>query len=158
MAKVKGQNLRLFINNKVVAMATSCSLQIQSVIREVSNKDVEGGWAENRVVALNWSVQSDCVICDESSYGVTVADLENMVGSAMQVDLSLASGEHNAVRGDMMVTGFAILSDVNLTAQNRQRGTCSIQMTGQGRIFIPRFLADKNSIIFKSSDGYVFAV
>ena len=104
MATVKGQNLRLFINNKVVAMATSCSLQIQSVIREVSNKDVEGGWAENRVVALNWSVQSDCVICDESSYGVTVADLENMVGSAMQVDLSLASGEHNAVRGDMMVT------------------------------------------------------
>ena len=66
MATVKGQNLRLFLNNKVVAMATTCSLQLQSVVKEISNKDVEGGWVQNSVVALNWSVSSDCVVCDDA--------------------------------------------------------------------------------------------
>lgn len=158
MATVKGQNLRLFLNNKVVAMATTCSLQLQSVVKETSNKDVEGGWVQNSVVALNWSVSSDCVVCDDADYGVKVSELEGIVGTAIQVEFAAASGEHNADKGDMLLAGYAILSDVQITAQNRQRGTCSITLTGRGRLGIPEFLAESSSLILRTSDGYLLVV
>lgn len=158
MATVKGQNLRLFLNNKVVAMATTCSMQLQAVVREVSHKDIEGGWVEQMVVKLNWTVTSDCVVCDEAAHGVTVAELEQMVGQMLQVDFARAGGEHNADKGSMLFSGYAVLNDLTITAQNRQNSTCTISMTGQGRLGQPLFLADKNSLIFRTSDGYLLTV
>ena len=158
MATVKGQNLRLFIANQVVAMATTCSLRLQSIIREISNKDVEGGWTKNQVVGLSWSVSSDCVVGNDISYGITVDQLEGMVGQVFQVSFAQASGEHNADKGAMLMAGYAILNDVTVTAQNRQRGTCSITMTGVGRLGEPKYLADRSSYIFKTSDNYLLVV
>lgn len=139
-------------------MATTCTVNLKSEVREVSNKDTEGGWVENRVVAINWQVTAECVIDPDATYGVTVDELEGMVGTTMQVEFATASGDHNAAKGEMLLSGYAILSDVNITAQNRQRGTCAITMTGQGGFGVPMFLADSSSVIFETSDGYLLVV
>ena len=158
MATVKGQNLRLFLGKKVVAMATTCGASLQAVVREVSHKDIEGGWVENRVVGLNWSVTSDAVVCTDASYGVTTAELENMVGQLIRVDFAVAGGEHNADMNDMILGGWAILSDVTIAAQNRQRGTVSISLTGQGMLSEPKYLGTNTSQIFRTSDGLLLTV
>ena len=158
MATVKGQNLRLFLNNRVVAMATTCSMSVQAVVKEISHKDVEGGWAENRVVGLNWTLQSESVVCTNTAYGYTLEELEGMVGQVFQCDFALAGGEHNATRGSMLMSGYAVLNEVTITAQNRQRGTVSIALTGQGRLGQPLYLADRSSIVFKTSDNYLLVV
>lgn len=155
---IKGQNLRIFLGNRVLAMALTCSCEIGTVLKEISNKDVVGGWVENRVVGQNWSVKAQSVVCDDIDYGVTPEELKEMVGTTVQVDFAYASGEHNAEKGDMLVTGYAILSDVNFTAEKRQRGLVDVTLTGTGRIYIPRLLADANGLIFVTSDGYALAV
>jgi len=158
MAVVKGQNLRLFLNNKVVAMSTTCSMSLQAVVKEISHKDIEGGWTENGIVALNWTIESESVVCSSVAYGFTVDQLEGMVGQVFQIDFAIAGGEHNATRGSMLMSGFAVLNDVSITAQNRQRGICKISLTGQGRLGQPLYLADRSSYIFKTSDNYLLVV
>ena len=158
MATVKGQNLRIFLGNRVLAMSLTCSVEIGTILKEISNKDCVGGWVEQRVVGQNWNVKAQSVVCDDIDYGVTPEELKEMVGTTVQVDFAIASGEHNATKGDMLVTGFAILSDVNFTAEKRQRGLVDVTLTGTGRIYVPRLLADSNGLIFITSDGYALAV
>jgi hypothetical protein len=158
MAIIKGQSLRLFFASKVLAMATTCDVNISQVIRTYSNKDMFGGWLKQFVSAVNWSVNAECVICDDADYGVTVAELKEMIGTAVQVDFALASGSHNAVKGDVIVTGYAVITEVKQTAQKRQRSICNIQLTGAGKLMIPRLLADNDGVVLVTSDGYGLVV
>lgn len=158
MATIKGQNLRIFIDNRVLAMATNCEVSIGTVMKEISNKDCVGGWVEQMVVSQNWNVSAECVVASGRTYGVQVEDLEGMVGTRMQIDFALADGEYNAEKGDMIVTGYAVLTDVQVTAEKRKRGTCSLKFDGVGSLRIPVLLADNHSVILMSSDGYAFAV
>ena len=129
---IKGQNLRIFVNNRVLAMALSCDVNIQSVLKNISNKDSVDGWAVNVVTSLNWNVKAQVVVCDDIDYGVTVDELKDMVGTAVQIDFATADGTHNADKGDSIVSGWAILTDVNITAEKRNRSLCDIQLTGKG--------------------------
>ena len=146
------------MNNAVFAMATSCQVKIGNVLKEISNKDSVGDWTEQAVLGQNWSIQAEAVIDTSITYGYTAADLKALIGSKMHVDFAQASGTHNATKGDMLITGFAILSDINFTAENRKRGTCQITLTGDGWLRIPRLLADVNGTVFITSNGKALVV
>lgn len=62
MATIKGQNLRLVVNDKCVAGATSCSLHIAATVEDSSTKDDTGDWARNEITGLSWDAQSDAVM------------------------------------------------------------------------------------------------
>jgi predicted secreted protein len=155
---IKGQNLRIFVGNRVLAMALSCDVNVQSILKNITNKDTVGEWTENKVTALNWNVKAQVVVCDDVDYGVTVDELKDMVGTAVQIDFATAEGTHNADKGDPIVSGWAILSDVNITAEKRKRSLCDIQLTGKGRLIIPLILADVNGVVLRTADGYCLAV
>lgn len=148
--------MRIFLNGHVLAAALNCSVSLQNVMKDVSNKDSVGGWAVNRVFSQNWSVQGECVISESVEYGEVLSDVKNLVGTKVQVDFSVAGGEHNAEMGDILVTGNAIVSDINITAQNRQRGTYQITLTGSGRVDVPVLLADNAGVVLCDSDGVAF--
>ena len=153
---IKGQNLRIFLNGHVLAAALNCSVSLQNVMKDVSNKDSVGGWAVNRVFSQNWSVQGECVISESVEYGEVLSDVKNLVGTKVQVDFAVAGGDHNAEMGDILVTGNAIVSDISITAQNRQRGTYQITLTGSGRVCVPVLLADNAGVVLCDSDGVAF--
>ena len=74
------------------------------------------------------------------------------------VKLSLASGEKNSDEGDMMVAGYAIISDVQVTAQNRQRGTCDVTLTGcKNLINERRLIATADGHYIRTADGHLVA-
>ena len=150
---IKGQNLRIFLNGHVLAAALNCSVDLQNVMKDVSNKDSVGGWVVNRVFSQNWSVQGECVISESVEYGEVLADLKNLVGTKVQVDFAVAGGDHNAELGDILVTGNAIVSDISITAQNRQRGTYQITLTGAGIVGVPRLLADSGGNLIREHEG-----
>lgn len=158
MATIKGQNLRIFIGNRVLAMATSCTVQIQTVLREVSHKDIHGSFVRQKIVGMNWNITAEAVVCNDVDYGIATSDIQNMIGQQLQVKFASALGEHNATMGSVLLMGYAILNDVSITAQNRQRGTISIQMSSNGRIGKLQYLATNTHAIFKSSDGYLLTV
>ena len=72
--------------------------------------------------------------------------------------LALASGEQNSTMGAMLVCGYAILNDVQITAQNRQRGTYDVTLTGcKNLINEIRRLRSSEGHYLKTADGHYLA-
>ena len=160
MATVKGQNLRIYLGNGdslPIASALSCQLQVQLSVQEKSTKDDEGGWVRNQAVSLSWSATAQAaVINDEHVGAIGYDDILDMIGQTVYVRLAMASGTQNREQGDILVAGYAILSDVQMNAQNRQRSTYDIQLTGcKNLIQELRMLSSSNPSYLRTSDGHL---
>ena len=132
MATIKGQNLRIFLGNgdsTAIAAALECTLQLQLAVQERNTKDDEGSWTRNHATQLQWSVQVNGAVTLDADRN-DPASLMNRIGQMVYVKMALASGEKNSDMGDMLVAGNAILSDVQITAENRKRGTFNVTLTG----------------------------
>lgn len=151
MAIVKGQNLRLFIGSRAIAAALECQLQLQLNVTPYSTKDDEGAWTKNRVVSLQWSATANAVVTDiDYVEALGASDLAGLIGETVQVQLNTTSGEMNRESTGQLLAGEAIISDVQYTAQNRQRSTCQVTLTGKKNALIDLrtiITADGHSII-----------
>lgn len=162
MATVKGQNLRIFIgngNSKPIAAALSCELSVQMNVKQYSTKDDTDDFARNEVVSLTWSVKAQNVVqdlLDLNAFGV--ADLLALKGHTVHVQLATTNGEMNREQDNMILAGDAILSDVNITAENRQRGTCDITLTGKkNMLFDLRLIVTSDNNYIRTSDNHLVA-
>lgn len=160
MATVKGQNLRIFLGNgssTPIAAALECSLQIQLNVQERSTKDDEGCWAKNHVASLAWNVKVNGAVTLDPDRN-DPATLMDRIGQQVYVKLATASGEKNSDIGGMIIAGYAILSDVQITAQNRQRGTFDVTLTGcKNLINEVRRLRTSQGHYLKTTDGHILA-
>lgn len=137
MATVKGQNLRVFIGGKAIAAALDCQLQLQLNVRQLSCKDDEGGWTRNQAVSLVWSVTANAVVTDDSELtAIGIDDIAQLIGQTVRAELKTASGDQNREGGELLLAGDAVVSDAQYTAQNRQRTTCQITLTGKKNMLI----------------------
>ena len=162
MATVKGQNLRIFLGNgdsKPIAAALSCELSIQMNVKQYSTKDDESDFANNQVVSLTWSMKSQGVVTDvDYVEALGASDLMELIGTNVHVQLATTSGEQNREQGTIMLAGDAILSDVQITAENRKRGLCDIQLTGKNNmLFDLRLIRTSDQHYIRTSDGHLLA-
>lgn len=157
MATVKGQNLRLFVGSRAIAAALECQLQLQLNVTPYSTKDDEGAWIKNRVVSLQWSVTANAVVTDDVELdAIGVAELADLVGRSVQVQLNTAGGEKNRESMGQLLAGEAIISDVQYTAQNRQRSTCQVTLTGKKNMLIDlRYIVTADEHYIRTADGHV---
>ncbi len=157
MATVKGQNLRLFIGNKVIGRALECSLHLQMNVSERSTKDDEGGWAKNHVVSLAWDASAQAVVIDEQeTTAIGYADVLSLAGQTVHIKLNTTNGSQNRDEDTILLAGDAIISDIQMTAQNRQRSTYQIQLTGKKNALIDiRALVSSDQHLLVSSDGHI---
>ena len=160
MATVKGQNLRIFLGNgdvAPIAAALQCYLQVQMNVQKKSTKDDECGWVRNHVASLAWNVKVNGAVTLDPDRN-DPASLMNRIGQTVYVKLALASGEKNSDMGDMLVVGYAILSDVQITAENRKRGTYDVTLTGcKNLINEIRRLKTSDGHYLKTTDGHILA-
>ena len=157
MATVKGQNLRVFVGSRAIAAALDCQLQLQLNVTPYSTKDDEGAFTKNRVVSLQWSVTANAAVTDDAELdAIGVADLADMIGQSVQVQLNTTNGEKNREELQQLLAGEAILSDVQYTAQNRQRSTCQITLTGKKNMLIDlRYIITANEHYIRTADGHI---
>ena len=155
MATVKGQNLRIFIDGRAIGAALDCQLQLQLDVTPYSTKDDEGAWAKNRVVSLQWSVTANAVLTDiDYVEAIGVSDLADLIGQTVQVQLNTTNGEQNRESTGQLLAGDAIISDIQYTAQNRQRTTCQVTLTGKKNALIDiRALMSADGHYLYSSNG-----
>lgn len=157
MAIVKGQNLRVFIRGRAIAAALDCQLSVQLNTRQYSTKDDEGAFTQLMAVSLNWSLTANAAVTDNAELdAIGVSDIDELIGQNMQVQLSTASGGQNRTQGEILLAGEAILSDVQYTAQNRQRTTCQLTFTGKKNMLIDLrelITADLHNI--RTADGNI---
>jgi hypothetical protein len=140
MATIKGQNLRVMVGGKCIAMATSCQFHISAQMEDSSTKDSVGDFQEQEVTGLSWDAQTDSLVTleDNGSNGELPQDIFSLIINKTKVQLTFdqTAGANNRVGQDSAIkkTGYAYVSDVQITAQNRQNSTITVQFQGTGAL------------------------
>lgn len=140
MATIKGQNLRVMVGGKCIAMATSCTFHVSAQLEDSSTKDSTGDWQEQEVTGLSWDASTDSLVTltDNGTNGELPQDLLSLIinKTLVTVTFDTTAGSNNRVGQNSAIkrTGTAYVTDVNITAQNRANSTCSITLTGTGAL------------------------
>lgn len=138
MATIKGQNLRVMVGGKCIAMATSCTFHISAQTESASTKDDANDFEVNEVVGLSWDASTDSLITltDNGTNGELPTDLMSLIINKTAVTLSFdtTAGTNNRTGQNSAIkkSGTAYVTDYSITAQNRANSTLSVQFTGSG--------------------------
>ena len=138
MGTIKGQNLRVMIGGKCIAMATDCTFHVAAQLENSSTKDSEGDWQEQEVMGLSWDAQTNSLVTleDNGSNGELPQDLLSLMIQKTKVTLTFdqTAGANNRVGQNSAIkkSGPAYITDCNITAANRQNSTITVQFQGTG--------------------------
>ena len=138
MATIKGQNLRVMVGGKCIAMATSCTFHVSAQLEDSSTKDSVGDFQEQEVTGLSWDAQTESLVTleDNGTNGELPQDLLLLMINKTKVTLTFdtTAGTNNRVGQNSVIkkTGQAYITDMSVQAANRQNSTLSVQFTGTG--------------------------
>ena len=140
MATIKGQNLRVMVGGKCIAMATSCTFHVAAQMEDSSTKDDTGNWQSQEVVGLSWDASTDSLVTltDNGSNGELPQDIFTAMIAMTPVTLTFdtTNGTNNRVaqNGALKKSGQAYVADVSITAANRANSTMTVQFQGNGAL------------------------
>ena len=128
------------VGGKCIAMATSAQFHISAELQDASSKDSVGDWQEQEVTGLSWDAQTDSLVTleDNGTNGELPQDILSLIINKTKVTLTFdqTAGANNRVGQNSVIkkTGEAYVSDVQITAQNRQNSTMTVQFQGTGAL------------------------
>jgi hypothetical protein len=145
MGTIKGQNLRVMVaassgSAKCIAMATSCQFHVSATLEDASTKDSVGDFQEQEVTGLSWdaSTESLVTLTDNGTNGELPQDLLSLMINKTKVHLVFdqTAGTNNRTGQNSAIkkSGWAWISDIQVTAANRQNSTLSVQFAGTGAL------------------------
>lgn len=157
MATIKGQNLRVFLNNVVIAAAQQCQLNVKLDVKQISTKDDTDDFAKNIALKLSWSVSANGVVTVDPDRN-DPSTLMDRIGQTVRVELATASGDMNSDIGDQLLAGDAIISDVQIQATNEEESTYTVQLTGKKNMLTDiRLLVTADDHYIRTADGNLVA-
>jgi hypothetical protein len=119
-------------------MSTAATFHLSASLEDSSTKDSVGDWQEQEVTGLSWDAQTDSLVTleDNGTNGELPQDLLGLIINKTKVTLTFdqTAGTNNRVAQNAAIkrTGEAYVTDVTITAQNRQNSTFSAKLTGTG--------------------------
>lgn len=158
LKKIKGGDMMLFVAGKPLAFATNHTLTVQAETQDTSNKDEGGGkWSATEVKLLSWNGKSENFYCvsdatagkaDDNSTYDDVFDLM-IKGEAVDAIFAMKSESVNDISevgtsGSTAnkvwtpkapkYTGKVIITNLEVSAQNGEYTTYSVDFTGVGEL------------------------
>ena len=121
-------------------MSTSAQFHISAELQDSSTKDSSGDWQEQEVVGLSWDASCDALVTltDNGSNGELATDLMSVMINKTPVTLTFdqTAGTNNRTGQNATIkrSGSAYISDIQITAQNRQNSTFTVQFQGTGAL------------------------
>jgi hypothetical protein len=129
---MKGQNLRIFLGEKAVALAKACTYHVSAQLEDKSTKDDTGDFQKQEVTGLAGDISCDALYSVETdATGVNGVEALDMVlaGQEVTVVFTPTEGTNNRVMAaGARYTCQAIVNDISINATNRQETTYTIQM------------------------------
>lgn len=133
----KGQHLRLVIiegsgtpTSKVVALATDLTVHFSATTEDSTTKDssdTNGNWNEYDVTQRSGDIQFGALVgVGTDAGGESFADfLDKISDTPINWKVCLASGDNNRTLGKTVCSGQGKLTNLQASAQNRQKATYS---------------------------------
>jgi hypothetical protein len=130
----KGQHLRLVFvesnTNKVIALATEMTLHLSAQTEDSTTKDTtdtNGDWNEYEVTQRSGDISFGALIgVGTDASGKSFADMINQVSDAVvNWKVVMVSGDNNRVVVKEVCHGKGKLTNLQASAQNRQKATYS---------------------------------
>lgn len=128
------------VGGKCIAMATSCTFHVSAQLEDSSTKDSVGDFQEQEVTGLSWDAQTESLVTleDNGTNGELPQDILSLMINKTKVTLTFdqTAGANNRTGQNSVIkkTGQAYVTDVSISAQNRQNSTCTVQFTGTGAL------------------------
>lgn len=133
----KGQHLRLVIvegsgtpTSKVVALSTDMTLHLSATTEDSTTKDssdTNGSWNEYDVTQRAGDISFNALVgVGTDAGGESFADfLDKVNDSLINWKVCMASGDNNRTLGKTVCSGQGKLTNIQASAQNRQKATYS---------------------------------
>lgn len=145
-----------------MAAATSCTVHIQMTVSDSSTKDSEGDWVENEVTGMQWDASTDALVVEKPEGDGSADYLEDFFFYMEQklpvfVGFEQTVGEMNRTCNGAILRGMAIITDLQVVAQNRNNATLAVKLQGTGELEMLPFLATSFKLPCAINDlsGYI---
>lgn len=133
---MKGQNLRFTLGGKYIAGSTSCTIHVAAETGDSSTKDSTGAWSEVECVGKSWDGSAEALVLTADTAAVYGTDAIDLIGTTVGVVFQETKGDKNRVAetSGIQYTGKAMITDVSITAANKQNVTMSVSFQGVGAL------------------------
>ena len=136
----KGQNFRVFIDDKYVAASKTCSFEETAELEDISTKDSTGSAKQNSIKGKSWNGSADALVLN---LGDSVAlNFENLItkiikGTLVSVKFTETEGDQNrtivsADKNEITVSGKALINDLTIKSTVNEEITVAIKFMGYG--------------------------
>lgn len=137
MATISGGEVRLFLSTdgstyKAFASETECSFEMNAETREVTSKDV-AVFRSYVTSAKTWSVTGTMLFGDDNASLWNPDELYDKVGDVVYLRITqVAAGGVSPVAGETKIEGLAILTQLSVSAPDKDNGSVSFTLNGTG--------------------------
>lgn len=138
MATISGGEVRLFLSAdggstyKAFAAETECSYEMNAETREVTSKDV-AVFRTYVTSAKTWSVTGTMLLGDDDASNWNPDELYAKVGDVVKIKITqVAAGASTPVTGETNIIGDAILTQLSVSAPDKDNGSVSFTLNGTG--------------------------
>lgn len=144
----KGQYIRLLLSttanpSKVIAAAKEMSLHLSAQTENSSTKDTTGDWLEYEVTQQSYDISFNALVLspDDSLGGNTANTLNDMLNgvsdNVLYWKICVMSGANNRTVATEICSGTAKLTQLQISAQNKQNATYSGTLSSNDAISVP---------------------
>ena len=138
MATLSGGEVRLFMSvdggttYKAFASETETSFEMNAETRETTSKDA-AVFRTYVTSAKTWSITGSTILDDDSSTQWNADELYAKVGDLVKLRITqVTAGTTTPVAGETKIEGDAILTQVSVSAPDKDNGTVSFSLNGTG--------------------------
>ena len=137
ITKLMGEHFRIFTGSsgaQTINEETTCTVTIQGNVENATNKDVVGSWSMEQMTSKQWNIQVEDQDASLASLRTLITAFNSDNKLAVGWDESGGVANKTAQNAAFARSGHAILSDLTISANNRQTVTVSQQYLGSGAI------------------------
>ncbi|MBK5721375.1 hypothetical protein JGH11_10870 [Dysgonomonas sp. Marseille-P4677] len=136
---ITGDKLMLFVTNgsdvDPVAFGTSCGIQLSADTIDTSSK-MSGDWKEFLVGQLGYTVSCESLLSKTTGH-VSFKTLKTLMASRTPIPFIMGKAVKTGddfTKGEEFVKGYAIITELSMTAENGSICSSSISMQGTGEL------------------------
>ena len=133
---INGSDIVLSVEDKIIACATSHSVELTNAVREISCKG-SGDFTSAEYGRFSWTVSTDALLnLGSGATYVSYADLMALMIAKTVVSIKSEYDQDGDAANTMILTGDCIITSISQSAPDSDNASYSVSLQGRGALTI----------------------